>query len=252
MARKRLSTVGKAWGINDSTLRKQVGKRFPGKLVGHTLHIDDEEEAFRAWLRDHVLSQRMQRRWPTLIEMAYFTLGYREPAQEGADTSTLEYLQQPLEAAFQTICTSADREVQETGAHQARTECEVALSRFVGHRGVSTTLCALFFRLLDTTYGSSVAEMLKQERLLLFAFAVYQQEAQRADDSIFTWRGEGKLALDDTLVQPGQSYEVNVAGQCIAGSAFFDETLGWRLVAPDHSFLPLQPGMRGKLLASGA
>src|SRR5260370_37498899 len=91
--------------------------------------------------------------------------------------------------------------------------------------------------------------MLRQERLLLFAFAVYQQEALLAEDSIFTSRGERNLALGGALVQPGQSYEVYVAGQRIAGRAFIDETLGWRLVASDNSFLPLHPGMRGKPLA---
>jgi hypothetical protein len=246
MAMRPLTEAAKNWGLNDSTLRKQAGKRFPALGGGHTLFIDDEDEDFLAWLREHVLAQRQKGRWPALVELAMFTLAYRTwPPGEHPHSPAI--LQQPLEAMLGAVRDQAggDRLDLEGQAQQA---CEKALTAFVERPAFIATLCALFFRLLRETYGGSVPDMLAQERLLLFAYAVYQEEEVRAPAPILSARGKGGLALGDESVQVGEALLIQVMGYPIEGRAAYDDSCGWHLVASDKSVVLLTPGMRGRRL----
>jgi hypothetical protein len=250
MAMRPLTEAARSWGLNDSTLRKQAGKRFQAEMAGHTLFIDDEGEDFLAWLREHVLSQRQKGRWPALVELANLTLAYRKWPQETYHRTLATY-QQPLEVLIGAVRSllegdGADLEGREEQAHQA---CEEALIEYVERPAIVSTLCTLFFRLLSETYGGSVREMLTQERLLLYAYAVYQEEGLQEQARIFRSRGERGLALGDEPVQAGEAYIIQVMGHQIGGRVAFDESLGWHLVASDKSVLLLRPGMRGRHLS---
>lgn len=249
MTMKPLTETAANWGLNDSTLRKQAGKRFPAEKGGHTLFIDDAGEDFQAWLREHVLSQRQKGRWPTLVELANLTLAYRLWPQ-GATQLTLATFQQPLEAMIGAVRPLPQSDGAEEGTgEQVRRACETALAAFVERPAIVTTLCTLFFRLLSETYGGSVRDLLKQERLLLYAYAVYQEEALQEQANIFSSRGERDLALGDAPVQAGEAYIIQVMGQHISGRVAFDVSLGWHLVASDKSIILLRPGMRGQHLS---
>lgn len=246
MMMKPLAETATSWGLNDSTLRKQVGKRFEGRLYGHTLFIDAESEAFLTWLREHVLSQRQRGRWPALVELAALTFTHRSFPQ-GTTRYAQATLQQPLEALIWTLRQESPVEgaVLAERSEQARQQCEDALDAFVARPDIVSALCSLFFRLLNQTYGGSVQELLKQERLLLFAFAVYQEEALQEQAAIFSGRAEDTLALGDEPVRAGEHYAIQVAGYRIEGRAAFDAHRGWHLVTSDESVILLRPNMRG-------
>lgn len=252
MMMKPLTETATSWGLNDSTLRKQVGKRFAGRMYGHTLFIDAEGEAFMTWLREHVLSQRQRGRWPALVELATLTLAHRSFPQ-GENRHAQATLQQPLEALIWSLrqgLLPGVAEVEERG-EQARRECENALGAVIARPDIVRALCSLFFRLLSETYGGSVQELLKQERLLLFAFAVYQEEELQEQASIFSERAVETLALGDEPVRAGKVYAIHVAGYRIEGRADFDARLGWHLVTSDNSVILLRPTMRGWDLGGG-
>jgi len=249
MALKALTETATSWGLNDSTVRKQAGKRFRVEKFGHTLFIDDAGEDFLAWLREHVLSQRLKGCWSALVELANLTLVYRQWPQ-GTTDRTFEALQQPLKALLEAVrpvpaADGADLEGRGEQVHQA---CERAMAAYVQGPAIVTALCTLFFRLLSETYGGSVGEMLKQEHLLLYAYAVYQEEAEREQAHVFSNKGESSLALGDAPVQVGEAYLLHVMGYHIEGRVAFDPSLGWHLVAADKSVILLKPGMRGQHL----
>ena len=249
MAMRPLTEAAKSWGLNDSTLRKQADKRFPAESAGHTLFIDDEGEDFLAWLREHVLAQRQKGRWPALLELAIFTLAYRT-WPPGEHPHSLAILQQPLAALLGAVRSHAEgdgRDPERSGG-QAQQACEEALAAFVERPAFIATLCTLFYRLLSETYGGSVRDMLAQERLLLYAYAVYQEEELRAPAPIFSARGKGGLALGDEAVQVGEALLIQVMGFPIEGRAAYDDSHGWHLVASDQSVVLLTPGMRGRRL----
>jgi hypothetical protein len=242
-----LTEVAASWGLNDSTLRKQADKRFKARMAGHTLFVDDEGEDFLAWLREHVLSQRQRRHWPALVELANLTMASRKWPQ-GAPRYTQATLQQPLEALIWTLrqwLVADGATLDERGA-QARQACENALVAYVERPDIVTSL---FFRLLAEPYHGSLQEMLKQERLLLYAYAIYQEEGLQEQAAIFSSKGKEDLALGDEPVQAGEAYAIRVTGFSIEGRAAFDARHGWHLVASDTSVILLRPGMRGWLLS---